>query len=491
MVAIEIVRPSGQPSVLRVLQGLGCVAAVVTTAVTSIVCAERAREFWLIAGCLGGLWSGYFVLCWRKPAALLLPTSLLMCLVGFAVISENLPAMEGLVGLRLSNKLDLSPRLAFWVMRHPESRTRTWEQFGEDPLFYRYQPGRVYRERPDYRNVGEEYEAIVDDQGFLNADRSYYMRHQTIEVFIAGDSVMQGIGMPGVIEELRPRVPFTVYSLATGSYSPRQKVEALKLFGLPKRPRYVFIEFYAGNDASESIEDEICEKLKRDYQCRFDFTAMARGLSQNAEYASMGDFGDFSPLMESVRSLRSNSMTLAFATGIAQKARRVVLNAVGGHRQPRLNSEAITLPGFTHYTIAPQHHLDWIKKGLDLTVKGYDSLAEPARELGSQVAILYNPTSYEIYREVLRQEDTDQIADEISRVQRQTLAQYARDNGLWFCDLTDAFREEVRRGVRGLFGHYDGTHWSQEGTRVAGQVIAECLNRLRKQHPPHRGEART
>jgi len=373
-------------------------------------------------------------------------------------------------------------------MRHEDYVTHSFEQYGTDPLFYRYKPGSRYRDRYDYPNVGEVYEAIVDDIGFLNADRSSYTRHDRIEVFLAGDSVLQGVGMPGVIEEIKTQVPYTVYSLATGSYSPRQRVQALREFALPKHPRWLVIEFYAGNDASEVIEDEICERLKRDYHCRFDFTAMARGFSQDSEYASMADFGDFSPLMEWLRTIRSDSLTLALGTGIAQKARRIVA-AFGGKQNVgygfgrNLNGEAITLPGSTHYPVFPGRHLDWIKKGLDLTLQAYESLRMEVGPRGARMVLLYNPTSYEIYREVLPDEQLDHLADEISHVQRQTLEQYAKDKGLPFCDLTEGFRTKVREGVRGLFGHDDGTHWSPKGTRVAAVLILDCLAHLGIQDP--------
>lgn len=257
----------------------------------------------------------------------------------------------------------------------------------------------------------------------------------------------------------------------------------MREFAWPKRPRWLVLEFYAGNDASEIIEDAICGKRRRDYTCRFDFTEMARGLSQEPEFAGMGDFGDFSPVMESVRAMRSDSLTLALGTGIAQKARRA-LAALGGTSSTsyglgrRLDGQAVTLPGFTHYPIFPSRHLDWIKRGLDLTLQTYESFRDEAGPRGAHLLLLYNPTSYEIYREVLPDGQRDPLADEISRIQRQTLEQYAKEKGLAFCDLTDEFRAKVRQGVRGMFGHYDGTHWSQEGTHVAGQLIVACLGRL-------------
>jgi hypothetical protein len=454
---------------------MACITAIVTIFTASIVLTERSWELVLFALLLIALWSGYLLFSWSKPSALLLPVSILLCLIGFTLAGENLLTIERILGFQISNKLTLNSRLTDWANANAIYRTKTWEQFGDDPLFYRLQPGSVYRERYDYRTHDKEYQTIVDDQGFLNGDRSYYTRDRVIDMFIAGDSVMQGIGMPGVIEEIRPRVPFTVYSLSTASYSPRQKVEAQKLFALSKKPKWLVVEFYSGNDASEMIEDEICEKLKQDYRCRFDAAIMARGLSMDPAYASFGNYGDFGPLMNLAREVRSNSMTLALATGIAQKARRVIAPHGENETQIRLDAEAITLPGFTHYQIAPTRHLEWIQRGLRSTLQTYDTLVDAMGERNAQLLILYNPTSYEIYRNILPQLDIDPIADQISRTQVEALRGYASTKDLRFCDLTPAFQAAVRNGARKMFGLTDGTHWSPEGTKVAGKLITKCL----------------
>ncbi len=449
-----------------------------TTIAVAVVLAESSWEFGAAAVFLGSVWTGYLYRFWRNERMLLVLVSLLLSTLGFGVAAENLLSLEQIFGFRISNKLELSPRLIEWATARSAYRTNTWQQFGNDPMFYRRQPGSLYRERYDYRNVGMEYQAVVDSVGYRNDDRDLYTREPAIEMFIAGDSVMEGVGTPGVIEEIKSTLPFRVYSLSIGSYSPRQKVEALKIFGLPKRPKWLVVEFYAGNDASEIIEDEACAKLKRDYRCRFDFTLIASGLSNDEKYQSLGAFGDFDRLMGRVREVRSDSLTLAVGTGVARKFRRLVNERTGHQKMVRLDGEAITFPGFTHFQIYPERHLDWITRGLDLTLQVYDGLLEATRNTGARVVILYNPTSYEIYREVLRARDTDATSDAISRYQRESLRDYARGRELGFCDLTVEFRRLVANGSRGIFGDYDGTHWSHTGRRLAAKIIYTCLAEL-------------
>ena len=109
-------------------------------------------------------------------------------------------------------------------------------------------------------------------------------------MFLAGASVMEGVGMPGVVEELNATLPVSVFSLSTGSYSPRQKADALRIFGIPKHPKWLVAEFHGGTDASAIIEDDICRALVRNYECRSDFPFIASALSRDARYASLGAF---------------------------------------------------------------------------------------------------------------------------------------------------------------------------------------------------------
>ncbi len=95
--------------------------------------------------------------------------------------------------------------------------------------------------------------------------------------------------------------------------------------------------------------------------------------------------------------------------------------------------------------------------------------------------VLCNPTSCEIYREVLPEEQIDPASDELSRPQRDVPGRYAQTKGLGFCDFTASFRNEVGSGARGPLGRTDGTPWSQAGTRIAGTVLTECLQRFARQ----------
>jgi lysophospholipase L1-like esterase len=461
-------------TVLGALRALGLVTALVTSLPAAMMVAEGTWGFVVALLSLGLLWAAYLGWSWSREEALLLPLSLWFCLLIFGLFAENLLRFERLLHFRISNKLVLSPRLTQWAAMHAATRTNTWEQFGSNPLFFRRQPGSTYRDRYDHRNYGKEYEAIADALGYLNPEHDFYNQHATIDMFITGGSVMEGVGLPGVIEELKA-LPMSVFSLAMGSYSPRQKAEALQIFGIPKHPKWLVLEFHGGTDAATAIEDDVCEKMQRDYTCRFDFPLIGSGLSKDKTYATLGWFGDFSAVMQSIRRIRSDSMTLALGTGLALYFRRFVQETPFSQQIVRLNGEAISLPGFAHYSLYPERHLEWVRTGVTLALQAYDSLVERSRQAGAKVMILYNPTSYEIYRDVLSTHDTSALSDAIATYQRETLATYAGEKKVAFCDLTAGLQQEARAGKRGLFGHHDGTHWSEEGRKTAGEAIVACI----------------
>ena len=467
---------------LRVLRVAAGIAAPVTTCLVALVVPDSTPEFLVLCAILILGWAAYLYAFRRNPPALLLAASLLLCVALFALVADNLLAVERVLGFRVSNKLELSPRLVRWAASHAKNPSNTWAQFGADPMFYTRRPGSFYRDRYDYRNYGEEYVAVVDNRGYLDGDPDFYDRSPAIDVFIAGGSVLEGIGMPGVIADLRTMVPGTIYSLSMGSYTPRQKVDALKTFGLPKHPKWLTVEFNARNDASGAIEDDVCRASGQDYLCLFDFPLMARVLSEDARYRSFGDFGDFSPLMQWVRHIRSDSLTLAFARAIAVKV-RALAGGASAQKVVRLNGEALSFPASTHFPVHQDQRLEWTRTGLKLVLGAYTDLIANARKANAKVMVLYNPTSYEIYREVLPADDIDAGADAISDLQRTTLAQFAKENNLAFCDLTDSFRSEVRAGARGLFGHNDGTHWTEKGRALAARLLAACAGRTWRSAP--------
>jgi hypothetical protein len=460
--------------VFVILRWGGIASAVVCTAAAPFVLAQSSWEVVLTLIVFGG---GSTLVLYRfrdTPNAPLVACSVGMCVVLFVLFAENLLTFERVFKFRLSNRLQLSQQLFRQLADTADFRTDTFEQFGSDPLFFRRAPGSQHRARYDGK-PGYEFVVQADAAGFLNGDLDFYDRHSHIDVLIAGDSVLQGVGTPGVTDLVKAKVPFSILSLSTGSYSARQKVQALREFGLSKRPKWLVVEFYAGNDSSEIIEDSVCDALQRDYLCRFDLELLERGLKVDSRYRHFGDFDSPAGWIQHIREWRSNSLSLALAASLAARVRRMLASDSHWAQSLTFHGEAITLPGFSHFNIHPDRYSEWIEAGLALSTKAYDELLELARKNDVRPLIIYNPTSYEIYREILPRELILAGPDAVSRLQRETLQSYATRVRSSFCDLTAGFRERVKHGQRGLFGARDGTHWSELGTQIAADVLVDCL----------------
>ncbi len=110
------------------------------------------------------------------------------------------------------------------------------------------------------------------------------------------------------------------------------------------------------------------------------------------------------------------SISLAFATRIAQQVRRTISRTPPVDRQLHLDGEALTATGFLHYTLDEGRRLDWVRNGLQMTLAEYDGVLVTARQTAAHVALIYNPTSYEIYRELIPLRDVDLTADAIAQL---------------------------------------------------------------------------
>ena len=128
-------------AMLTVLRALGVGAAITLSVAVAVMGAQSSREFLTVPLVLGLLWTMYLGWGWNRARVLLLCVSLLLCSLVFGLFAENLMTFERLLKFRISNKLDLSPRLIRWASAHAVYRTNTWQQFGDDLLFFRREPG--------------------------------------------------------------------------------------------------------------------------------------------------------------------------------------------------------------------------------------------------------------------------------------------------------------------------------------------------------------
>jgi hypothetical protein len=86
-----------------------------------------------------------------------------------------------------------------------------------------------------------------------------------------------------------------------------------------------------------------------------------------------------------------------------------------------------------------------------------------------QVILLYNPTPYELYRDILIDRNADY--DRVGEFLRDTQRAFTQKHGWVFLDLTAPLRHELEASKMWLYGRYDLTHWSLQGTILVSSVL--------------------
>ncbi len=202
-----------------------------TTAALTLAASERSVDVFLIALFVSIPWTVYLRLAWRSPVALLPACSVLVVAAVFGFRLRTAIRDRAFLCFEVSNTLRLSARRTEAAMRNPATRVRAYEQVRAGSTFL---SPRAAQRLPRARRLSKNGTSIrLDGRRPRIPERGtapYYDQHSAIDVFIAGDSVLQGVGLPGVIGQVRSTLPQTVYSLSVAGYGPREKAEALTLF---------------------------------------------------------------------------------------------------------------------------------------------------------------------------------------------------------------------------------------------------------------------
>jgi hypothetical protein len=206
--------------------------------------------------------------------------ALSMSLAAWIVLCENIVSIDNLLGSRITSKLRLSLRLQAYVDANITNRAHYIQECCNDTLSYNFKPGSIHRMAYDCDACNAPYQVMVDETGYLNQRRGLWQTSKQIDVFVAGDSVMQGFGSPSVLELVRDATHAKIWNLSMAGYGPRQRINALISYALPKQPKWLIVEFYSGNDVSDAIEYEMCERLN-DLRCVFNVAERHRELSMH------------------------------------------------------------------------------------------------------------------------------------------------------------------------------------------------------------------
>jgi hypothetical protein len=321
---------------------------------------------------------------------------------------------------------------------------------------------------------------VVDETGYLNRAPGLWASQARIDLFVAGDSVLQGLGVPSVVEQLRDQLPGTLWNLSNAGYGPRQKISALLAYALPKHPKWLVVEFYANNDVSDEIQNAVCADT-RNFHCYFGIPETRHRLVHHPVYRHLITNTD--DLFETFAYATAQNFTLATTHYLLDTLKGSLKQAVLADHGPAPGAHtpvpAVPLPllpvppGGIQYR--PGYRIAWTAVGLALTHTTYERLAATLAPLAEKptVILLYNPAPYELYRDLFRAADPE--ADQVVALQQAAQRTFAAAHGWRFVDLTAPLRAALHANPIWLYGRYDRSHWSPQVTALVASVLRTSL----------------
>jgi hypothetical protein len=404
------------------------------------------------------------------------------------ILCENIVTIDKLFGTRITRRLSLGQKLYDFVhiILKDESKHH-FQQCCNDPLSYSFKPGSESRLIYDCDICGNPYQVVADEIGYLNQQQGLFNSSDQIDLFLAGDSVTQGYGVPSVLEFVREQIHVKMWNLSIMGYGPRQKINALITHALQKHPKWLIVEFFSGNDIPDSIDDEIRDS-SHSFQRRLSAAHARRQLLASPIYGSLLDTSG--TIFEQFGYYCENNFTLAVTRYLIDNAKLLIKSLFSTRKYQgssltesskisyNFKDFAVTYPANPSFQIRPGKLAEWTRAGLKVTHKHYERLITELATSNPRpkVILLYNPSSYEIYRDILL--DRRLESDRAAEIQLQLQRDFAEKYGWVFLDLTDPLRRELKKNKVWLYGRYDGTHWSLEGTAFVAAVLTEELRKV-------------
>jgi hypothetical protein len=403
----------------------------------------------------------FAIICLGKPLGVLL-ASCSMLLFSFFLFS----AVEFFPSLVKVLHLDILPFYSFresWV--------------ADDILAYRGKPfahnrtdnfrGDLYSPLYEIDVPAISAEEALDENGFKNS-----VAVEFPDIVVLGDSYMEdgmdeGDTFPRRLNKNLPGI--TVVNLAKAGYGPNQYVEVLKRYGISKKPRYVLLAFFEGNDIDNIVSYLRWREGKpggESYGVIYDalsakslVTGYTIAVKQALAYGRQRIWGQIWPawqaLFEQAGSIHPDVAVLR----LGDKNYKVILPI--GESSLRSMEEMLQSE---EYGILRRLLVEF----RDLCVKN-----------NIVPIILYVPDAVHIYADYSTQESgsrwlnarSQQIAtkDETEKSVRY-LAKYHQIN---FISLTPAFEKAAKEGE--LLYYPLDTHWNSEGKELAARYVAAEL----------------
>ena len=247
-----------------------------------------------------------------------------------------------------------------------------------------------------------------------------------------GDSFTFGVGVDQEdtwVYRLAKALGREIVNLGIPAQGPPQYTRVLKHYALPLHPRVIFYCFYF-NDL---------DSANRFYRMKRTLVPVSRYLRQ------------YSVLYNLIR----NSRTSAVEEPATLR---------GGDVELEISAEAL------QRTLERQNRS--FEPHWKLTVKELDEAIRASKETNVDLVMLYLPSRWEAYWELIKSQDHLPEALDIDKLRR-TVVEYCGARKIPCFDLTPALKREAEQGKQ-LYFRSDG-HWNKEGNRIVAEAVHKFL----------------
>ncbi len=315
---------------------------------------------------------------------------------------------------------------------------------------------------PADRESGAEERIPQDANGFCNPPGKAARKHDDIQ-FI-GDSftwcwtVRADQTFSALLEEA---LGLTTYDLGFPGIGPYEYLEILKRFGLARSPRMVVMNVYEGNDFRDALRYwEGVEKYRA---------------------GTVGDGGSGGRSMGLFKRLLVSSYSLSFIkAAVESTAKRITGDRIDFHY--RVEADGQTVPmnvaNADRDEVKNARALEQGKVSLSVWDDAFAAYVKLAREQGFLPVVTYIPSAYTAYAASVRFADPQvgSLVKNLSRRQREYLAQLAERFDFTYIDLTPA----IQRGVtQGPLAYYPANvHLTRRGHELIANILRPQLEAL-------------
>lgn len=330
--------------------------------------------------------------------------------------------------------------------------------------------------RPTGRSDAFLYKFQTDEKGFPND--AYQWRDQ-YDIVIAGDSFTIRTAPKTWIESLGDLTGQSILTLGAPSWGPLNETEAIKQYGLDKKPKWAMVMYFEGNDLFNT--EQYLERR-------------ATGMSWKEYDFSTTSVGD-QLIMPHMISYWLKKIFPSTDSTPPHYRYPVTASTEAGPIQMVLKDFHLLPMSASYDVMAKSDEFAAIKQSLV-------EMKRLAEEQGTRLLLVYIPSKEHVYwsriwdptdvNNILERSVTVKLSegdhghfvwdpkylsyDEFNQnhnAQEKLLTDFARDNQIEFLNLTPTFWEQGIK--RGELYQYADPHWNQAGNDLAAQTIAEYV----------------